>query len=44
MCQQTERGGFIQICNMITEEFGPGRAPGEVKDSTHNPSAVSFVG
>lgn len=44
MCQQTERGGFIQICNMIKEEFGPGRAPGEVKDSTHNPSAVSFVG
>lgn len=29
--------------NMITGEFCPGLAPGEVKDSTHNPSAVSSL-
>lgn len=43
MCRQAEKGGFIQIRNMITEEFCPGLAPGEVKDSAHNPSAVSLL-
>lgn len=43
MCLRAERRGFIQIRNMITEEFSPGLAPGEVRDSTHNPSAVSVL-
>ena len=48
MCLRAERGGFIQMHNMITEEFAPGSGfldPGSWflargKDSTHNPSAV----
>lgn len=38
MCEQGERRGFSQIHNMLTEEFCPGLAPDEVKDSRHNPS------
>lgn len=43
MCRRAEKGFFIQIRNTITEEFCPGLTPGEVKDSTHNPSAVSLL-
>lgn len=43
MCRQAARRGFIQIRNMITEDFCPGLAPGEVKDSTHNLSAVCLL-
>lgn len=43
MCEQAERVHFSQIHNMITEEYCPGLAPDEVKDSRHNPSAVCLL-